>query len=152
MKLIKSNSGEKGAAILEGALALLTLFLLIFSIWEAGRLFNVQNVVTNAAREGARFSAAPTSQTSTLPTEAEVVARVQEFLRSAHIIVADDAITVNQSFQCDPGDPACNPDVVFTSVTVAVPYSFLELPLFGDALNVTLIGNALMRNETSTET
>jgi Flp pilus assembly protein TadG len=145
MKGLKTDSNERGAAVIEGALILLTLFTLIFSIWEAGRFFNVQNVVTNAAREGARLAVTPLTQTSNLPSDTEIQDRVTVFLQSSAI--RNSTITIND------GDGIATPVVIdgneFTRVRVSVPYGFLTLPLLGDVLNVNITGEALMRNETS---
>ncbi|HXG92282.1 MAG TPA: TadE/TadG family type IV pilus assembly protein [Blastocatellia bacterium] len=142
----RTDSSERGAAILEGALILLALFTLIFAIWEAGRMFNVQEVVTNAAREGARLAVTPLTQTlpGTLPSDTDVQTRVNQFLQSSSIEGA--TITIND------GAGIATPVVIngneFTKVKVSVPYSFLSLPLLGD-LSVTITGESLMRNETS---
>ncbi|MFY9556132.1 MAG: TadE family protein [Blastocatellia bacterium] len=138
------DSGERGAAVIEGAMILLTLFTLIFAIWEAGRMFNVQEVTTNAAREGARLAVAPLTQTSTLPTDTAIRDRANIFLRSSAITNA--TITINDGNGI--GTPVIINGNEFTRVRVDVPYRFLNLPLLG-GLSVTLSGEALMRNETS---
>lgn len=139
MRQAVKDSGEGGAVIIESAMVLLTLFTFIFAIWEAGRFLNVQNVVTNAAREGARLSVTPLTQTSILPTDSDIQARVDIFLHSSAI--KNGTTTITRTTDANGR--------TFTEVSVAVPYSFLTLPLFGDALDVTLKGNANMRNETS---
>lgn len=137
--------------MIETALTMILFFLLIFSVFVAGRLFQVQEVITNAAREGARFAVAPLSNTSTLPTDDEIVARVNLFLDSASISGA--TITINGKTDGtgmeDPEEDADGVD--FTRVEVSVPFNFISLPLLGE-LDVTLTGEALMRNETSNET
>jgi Flp pilus assembly protein TadG len=141
-----TDSRERGAVIIEGALVLLTLFTLIFAIWEAGRLFNVQNVVTNAAREGARLAVTPLSgATSTLPNSTDIQTRVNRFLQSSSI--ENGTISINDG--AGMGSPILIDGNEFTKVEVSVPYSFLTLPLLGDVLDVTLKGESLMRNETS---
>jgi len=141
-----TDSRERGAAIIEGALVLLTLFTFIFAIFEVGRLFNVQNVVTNAAREGARSAVAPLAGgTSTLPSDSDIQNRVNTFLQSSAI--AGATTTINDSNGM--GSPLVINGTEFTKVEVSVPYRFLTLPLLGNVLNVTLKGEALMRNETS---
>jgi len=137
-------AGERGAAVVETALTLLLLLTLIFGLFEAGRMMSVQEVVTNAAREGARLSVTPLVGTDTLPTTDAVKARVNQFLQSASIKGA--TTTVVQNAGCTGS--GCNPSMVMSTVTVSVPYSFLSLPLLGN-VNFTMTGKAVMRNETS---
>ena len=51
---IKNN---KGAALVEMALMLLPLMLIVFGIFEYGRVMYMTNALNNAAREGARRAA-----------------------------------------------------------------------------------------------
>lgn len=144
MRLAKTDPQERGAAVLEGALILLVFLTVFFAIWEGGRLMNVQQVVTNAAREGARFAVTPLSQTSCLPSDIAIRSRVNTFLQSANINVDPaTAVSINK------GNGIANPTIVsgnqYTRVEVAVPYSFLSLPLLN--LSAILNGDALMKNE-----
>lgn len=50
----KNTAVRNGAAAVETAFILLPLFTLLACVWEAGRLLEAQQVITNAAREGAR--------------------------------------------------------------------------------------------------
>ena len=144
MKIISSRQHQRGASVIEGALVLLTLFTLLFAIWEGGRLFNVQQVVTNAAREGARYAVAPDTGTSNLPSDTDIINRVNQFLLSSSIEGA--TITINGGG--GTGTPTVVDGIEFTRVEVSVPYSFLSLPLLGN-FSATLAGDSMMRNETS---
>ncbi|MFF2273463.1 TadE/TadG family type IV pilus assembly protein [Agromyces sp. NPDC058136] len=53
----KKQGRERGAAAVEFALVLPLLLLVILGIFEFGRLFNIQLVVANSAREAARVMA-----------------------------------------------------------------------------------------------
>jgi len=53
----RSRHHRRGVAAVEAAFVLPFLFLLMFGIWEVGRLLHVNEYVTNAAREGGRLSA-----------------------------------------------------------------------------------------------
>jgi Flp pilus assembly protein TadG len=55
--LRKNSSQRRGAAAVELAFVALFLVPLIFGVWEAGRLIEVQQIVSNSAREGARLAA-----------------------------------------------------------------------------------------------
>ena len=144
MKSIASSQHQRGATVIEGALVLLTLFTLLFAIWEAGRLFNVQQVVTNAAREGARYAVAPDTGTSNLPSDSDIIDRVNQFLLSSSIEGA--TITINGG--AGTGTPTVVDDIEFTRIEISVSYSFLSLPLLGN-FSATLSGDSMMRNETS---
>lgn len=53
-----SRRSQRGVALVEFALVLPLLIVLLFSVWELGRIFDAWLVVTNAAREGARYAVA----------------------------------------------------------------------------------------------
>jgi Flp pilus assembly protein TadG len=128
---------ENGTVIVETAFTVLLLFTFLFAIMEAGRLFNVQQTLTDAAREGARFGVTPLTQTNTLPTTGEIQSLVQVFLDGS--VISGATITVN-----NPAPPAG-----FTRVRVTAPYQLITLSMFLNS-PLTLKGEALMRNETST--
>lgn len=152
MKLSPTAHPEQGAAILEGALILLAVLTVFFSIWEAGRLMNVQQVVTNGAREGARYAVAPLAQnlcteatlTTCMPTDDQIRTQVNKYLQSASISGA--TITINDGSGKDT--PVVVNGIQYTKVNVTVSYSFLSIPLL-NSFSATLHGVALMRNETS---
>ena len=127
MKLSPTAHEERGAAVIEGALILLAVLTVFFSIWEAGRLMNVQQVVTNGAREGARFAVTPLTQTSCLPTDTAIRSRVNTFLGSANITGA--TIDINPDSGGTIGTPTLINGKQYTRVRVTYTYSFLSLPL-----------------------
>jgi Flp pilus assembly protein TadG len=55
----KSRHGERGQAIIELALTLPLLLVIVLGIFDFGFLFQRYEVVTNAAREGARVGVLP---------------------------------------------------------------------------------------------
>ncbi len=133
---------QRGAAVVEGAIVLMGFLVLLLAIFEAGRFFNVQQVLTDASREGARLAVMPLSGTSTLPTTGQIQSEVQRFLQAANIQGA--TIAVNRPVSIDTGGVLTE----FTRVTVSVPYQVLTLSMFSN-LAIPLVGEALMRNETS---
>ena len=133
---------QRGVAVVEGAVVLMGFLVLVFGIFEAGRFFNVQQVLTDASREGARLAVTPLSGTSTLPTTGQIESEVQRFLQAANIQGA--TIAVNRPVSIDTGGVLSE----FTRVTVSVPYQVLTLSMFSN-LAIPLVGEALMRNETS---
>ena len=139
----KKNS-EKGTAVVETAIALFVFLVLFFGIFEAGRFMNTEQVLTNAAREGARFAVAPMTGTNTVPTDAEVTTHVQDFLNSANI-PCSSCVTVTRNVMVTTGSVQTN----YTRVVVTNDYQVVAMPGVFDMLQVTLNGNALMRSEIS---
>jgi Flp pilus assembly protein TadG len=117
--------------------------LLLFGVFEAGMFLNARQVLTNAAREGARLAVTPLSGTNILPTTAAIQDRVNEYLASANITGA--TTTVNPAVSVVTGSVT----TVYTQVQVQKDYQVLTVPYFFNMLQVTLTGEALMRNETS---
>ena len=143
------RSGERGTAIVEAAIFLTAMFMFIFGVMEAGRFLNVQQVLTNAAREGTRFGIAPeTAETCAsvgagcLPTSLEIQTVVENYLAAANVTGA--VITIDQNA---PGPIA---GTSYTSVIVRFDYDVLTVGSYFNSLQgITLQGDALMRNETS---
>lgn len=127
---------------MEAALTLLLFFTLLLAIMEGGRFLNVQQNLTNAAREGARLAVAPISQTATLASDGEIETAVQVFLDAARISGATVAVERPVVVQVN------GVAMQYTRVRVSVPYRVISLAAF-NALSVNLAGEALMRNETS---
>lgn len=121
---------------MEFALVAPVFFLLIFGMIEFGRMVMVQQVLTNASREGARVAVLDGV------TAAEVETTVSDFLASAGISGA--AVTINPP---EPNDAGYGEPV---TVTVQVPFSqvsWLPAPLLvgGD---INLSATTVMRRET----
>src|SRR5215471_17641322 len=66
--LAVAQGSESGQALLEVAMTLPLLLLVSVSIFEFGRAYQTWQVVTNAAREGARYAVLPSSTTSDVQT------------------------------------------------------------------------------------
>jgi Flp pilus assembly protein TadG len=140
-RLMKGAPGERGAILVETVLTMTAFLLLIFGIAEAGRLLQVQNMLTNAAREGARFGITPLAGTmpGALPSDSEVRTVVRSFLHAGAVTVPDSSIVVSRS------DITASP--AYTTVTITCPYSLMT-GLFPHPV-FNLIGSSSMRNETS---
>jgi Flp pilus assembly protein TadG len=137
------HRSEQGTTTVESAIILLAFFLFVFGTFEAGRFMNVRQVLTNAAREGARFAVTPLTGTNTLPTTSAIQDRVNEYLASANITGA--TTTVNPAVSVVTGSVT----TVYTQVQVQKTYDVLTVSYFFNMLKVPLTGEALMRNETS---
>lgn len=57
MRLSNAYSMRRGVAVVEFAVVLPFLLLLLIGIWELGRIIQVQMMLDNAARDGARLAA-----------------------------------------------------------------------------------------------
>ena len=156
MKRISRESSEDGAALVEAALTLLMTLILLFAVFEAGRILNIQHTLTNAAREGARFSVLPLQSsggvpTDTLPGIPAIQGKVQAYLDANGMGGATATINVDQAC-CDiiPGSTPCQTCVSssqkYSLVTVTVPYTVISLSMFNVG-TFNLRGKAAMRNE-----
>lgn len=131
--------GEAGQALVEIAIALPILLALLVGIFEFARAYNVQQVITNAAREGAREGVLPTSG------QAAAVSRANDRLSDANI--TSGTVTYSCSGSCSTGDEV--------QVTIQVPYTFVfigpVLSLFASGDNdpgtINLSTTATMRKE-----
>jgi len=150
------NSSERGVTTVEGAIILVAFFMLLLGVIEAGQFMKTRQVLTNAAREGARFAVAPTSGTNSLPNEDEVVAKVNSFLAAANVTgattttkcptsAAEVCTSKNSSMSVTTGLVTTE----YTEVTVTKPYSVITAPGFFNVISINLHGQALMRRETS---
>jgi len=135
-------ANQSGQELVEGAFVLLMVWVFLFGVFEAGRLLQVRQALTDAAREGARRSIAPFTQTSTLASEADVKGVVKGYLQSGSIYVNDTDISVDQNVVLSGSDTE------YTRVTVTYPYRIMTVGMFS-MLNINLTGSSLMRNETS---
>jgi Flp pilus assembly protein TadG len=139
----QNNASDRGTAIVEAAIVLPIFLMLLFGIFEATRFVNTKQVLTNAAREGARMAVAPLSGTDTLPSVTEVEDRVKGYLASGNITGA--TVTVDPAVQVMNGTTV----TLSTRVTVQKTYAVVTVPYFFSMLNINVTGEALMRNETN---
>lgn len=126
---------RRGAAVVEFAVVAPVFFLFVFGMIEYGRMVMVEQILTNAAREGARVGILDNSTTS------DVDAAVNQYLTAANITGATITVTPSPPSSASYGSPV--------SVQVAVSFnnvSWLPSPFFlgGTTLSYT----ATMRRET----
>jgi len=137
---------ERGAAMLEMALTLPLLLLVCVGILEFGRAYQTWQVLTNAAREGARVAVLPGV------TDSAVQSRVRTYMTAGQLPNADAAGVVidrNQTLSIGVGNATAS------QVTVNYPFDFIMLdPIarlatgtggFGSTLSMA--ASATMRNE-----
>ena len=139
--------GEQGTALLETALTLPLLLLVSVGIFEFGRAFQTWQVLTNAAREGARLAVTPN------PPAGGVDARVRSYLTSGQLDNAAGATVVVDPAATVPIGGGATASA--SLVTVTYPFQFMVLQpvasllVSGTTLGapITLTSSAKMRNE-----
>jgi Flp pilus assembly protein TadG len=140
---------ERGAAIIETALTLPLLLLVAVGIFEFGRAFQTWQVMTNAAREGARVAILPNPD----PGGPETLVRT--YLSNGGLkSTSSDGVGV--SVTPDTLDMGAAGSVSASRVTVTYPFQFMVLqPVAQLIVNgsttgapITMTAVAIMRNET----
>jgi Flp pilus assembly protein TadG len=127
---------RRGAALVEFAFVAPVLLLLVMGMIESGRLVMVQQVLTNATREGARHAVLDGA------TTASTNAVVNDFLTASRISGAVVTVTPDPPSNAVFGDPV--------TVSVQVPFgqvSWLPTPMF--LSGKTLSATTVMRRETA---
>ena len=140
-------ANERGQALLETAITLPIVLFIAVSIFEFGRGYHTLQVVTNAAREGARIAVLPTT------TPADVQSRVVNYLRDGQLANAGSTtVTVNRTATVSIGTGTASA----STVTVSYPFAFMvinpvaNLVVRGSTLGsapFTINARAQMRNE-----
>ena len=111
-------ANERGQALLETAITLPIVLLVCVVIFEFGRAYQTLQIVTNAAREGARIAIISTS------SDAMIQTRVTDYLRSGQLGNYGTAtVTINRSGTVQVGTGTASASIV----TVAYPFSFMVL-------------------------
>ncbi|HVJ84022.1 MAG TPA: TadE/TadG family type IV pilus assembly protein [Caulifigura sp.] len=141
MRALCRSDRREGAAAVETALVLPLFFLIVFGVIEFGRAFMVAQLLTNAAREGARSAI---TAGSTNATVAETVkSLVHEYVGVAKSKV-NVAISVNDSTSTTLAQ-AERRDMCEVLITVPVSdVTFIPLKFL---TGITLRGQAAMCHE-----
>ena len=112
---MKRMRNEKGAALIEAAVTVPIILLISVGIFEFGRAYQTQQVLTNAAREGARLAVIDGS------TDADVRARVNAYLTGGGLkSLADGQISINRT-------TAVSPTATGSTVEISYPFQFIVL-------------------------
>ncbi len=125
---------RRGAAVVEFAVLAPLLFLLIFGMIEYGRMVMVQQLITNASREGARVAILEGS------TDAQVIDAVQEHVGGG-VPIADADVEIATEAIAGGGE----------AKTVTVGVNFADVSWLPDALwlgGKRLEASSTMRVET----
>lgn len=132
-------AGRRGQALVEFALLLPLLMVLLLGVVELGRAWNAKQVLTDAAREGARLSVIGDPTVDSV----KVDALINRMIGRAGFDSSKVVITYPDGFKTGTGN--------ITSVRLEMPYRFVALhrlaPLATNNGLITLRTTARMRNE-----
>jgi len=141
---MKRLRNQKGAALLETAITLPLVLLVCVSIFEFGRAYQTWQVLTNAAREGARVAILSES------TDAQVTTAVKAYMQGGQLpSFALATISVERTVPFAASNTA-------SRVTVSYPFKFTVLnPVMRLVRSssttgqgtTTMVSVAMMRNE-----
>ena len=137
---------DDGAALMEAAFVLPLLLFVSVAIIEFGRAFQTWQIVTNAAREGARVAVLPGM------TDDAIRTRVQDYMNMGISSPGSATITIDRTTTVSIGGAAT---ASASRVQVDYPFSFIVLQPIGELLvRGSTVGNAftmrsaaIMRNE-----
>src|SRR5215203_5979003 len=141
LRMIQRIRNQRGAALLETAITIPLILLVSVSIFEFGRAYQTWQVLTNAAREGARVAVLPES------SDAQVKQIVRDYMVGGRLVGATSA-TVSVERTVPFGTRTAS------RVTVAYPFNFtvlnpvIKLIKAGSTTGkgtTTMSANALMR-------
>ncbi len=131
---------------MEAAFVLPLLLFVSVAIIEFGRAFQTWQVVTNAAREGARVAVLPGM------TDDAIRTRVQDYMQMGITSPGSATITIDRATTVSIGGAAT---ASASRVQVDYPFTFIVLQPLGDLLvrgstvgnGLTMRSAAIMRNE-----
>ena len=144
MKRMKS---QRGTAILEVALTVPMLLLVAAGIFEFGRAYQTWQILTNAAREGARAAVVPYAGSG------QSEARARDYMESGSLSNhASAGVSVNNNASISIGGTSASA----TEVTITYPFQFVILQPLARLVQpdtsvggpLTMTASAIMRNET----
>lgn len=135
-RLLREDGGQ---ALAEMALTLPVLLLLIAGILEFGRAYHIQQIVTDAAREGARLAVVNDGS-------AETIGDVKDRVKARLVVTAVDTALADVRVE-EEADFRVTGEAI--SVVVVVPYrmGFVGALLNWAGSDISLGSRTTMRNE-----
>ena len=142
MKRLRS---QRGAALVEAAMTIPILLLIAIGIFEFGRAYQFWQVLTNAAREAARYSATPNA------TAGNAQAIALNYMNAGGVTGCTAAcINVNAAVPLAPSGTG-------TTITIQYPFQFMVIQPIAKMVTsgssmpnaLTMTATATMRNEGS---
>ena len=141
--MIKRINNERGAALLETAITLPLVLLVTVSIFEFGRAYQTWQVLTNAAREGARVAVIAGN------TDTQVTTAVRSYMQNGQLPKhASATVSLNRNVPFG--------STTASAVTVTYPFQFtvlnpvIRLVKAGSTTGqgtTNMVASATMRNE-----
>lgn len=150
----RRNESRRGAVAVEFAFVAPVLLALVMGVVEVNRMFEAQNLLETAAREGARFASMDRDGLIPEDTTAnqKLVSDVKTMLESNGI--PRDGITVEVKHHDDPtadfdiDDP--DNDLKLFEVRVAVDYSAVSYTAVSAGSDYAMTGKVVFRNGRAT--
>ncbi|MFO0961088.1 MAG: TadE/TadG family type IV pilus assembly protein [Isosphaeraceae bacterium] len=124
--LLRRRPRRTASASVEFAVCLPFLCTILLGIWDLGRLIEVNQLLSNAAREGCRQ--ASTAQDSA----SDVQAAVQNYLNRAGVNTTGMTVTVANLTSAGNSDPRNANQLDLLSVTVTLPANNVRFILAGN--------------------
>jgi len=145
--LKRAARSERGSVLLEMAMTLPLLLLVSVAIFELGRAYQTQQILTNAAREGARMAVLPDASAPNIET------RVRQYMSQGQLSnVGSATVNITTTAQIPMGAATVSASVVTVNYpfvfTVLGPVARLVTPSSTIPGAITLTAAAEMRNET----
>ena len=147
-RLSQHVRSQRGAALLEMALTLPLLLLVCVGILEFGRAYQTWQVITNAAREGARIAVLPGMDDTAVRSRVQQYMTIGQLPQAASATIAIDR---NRTVSVGGTDTASASQVI-----VNYPFDFVVLdPIArlatgqgsGTPSSLNMVATATMRNE-----
>ncbi len=138
---------QDGQALVEAALTIPILLLIAVGIFEFGRAYQTWQILTNAAREGARIAVVPMGGGTSVAQ-----ARVLQYMRDGQLSNAGSAaVSINRNATITVSGTA----VSASQVDIAYPFNFIVLGPVARLINgntslgnsIVISASATMRNE-----
>lgn len=135
VSLRRRGRARRGLAVVEFAALAPLLLVVMLGMIEYGRLVQVQQVLTNASREGARVAIGGSASVL------QVQAVVNAYLTAANLTGATTTVSPSPPANADAGDPV--------TVSVSVPFSSVNWYPPVIITGLTMNANTTMRAETT---
>jgi len=146
---VRHYRGQKGQALAEFALILPVVFLLIAGIIEFGRGWNIKQALTDAAREGARYTVI--ADDAVVHDSAFVKGKIRERLALANVPTTNPPTTITidpmASFKCPGGVGSGEAMTVVVATAYRMGWIGALMSWAGGSSTITISSQATMRNE-----
>jgi Flp pilus assembly protein TadG len=127
-------ASERGSQLIEMALVLPVMLLLLAGIVDMGFLFKDYQVVTNAAREGARMAALPGWTTD------QITGRVNSYLAAGGLAGTATTTVTNVTIVTDAGTGR---SIGGTRVTVELPHTYMVIGPISQLIQGASVANTV---------